>query len=166
MNSKRRSRIQEMRAGKDLGGRAIPNSGALKIGGGGDFETAKYEHGEAKYTHADAYTLTRADLQKLWVQATTRGKIPVFQIEFLPSRNRFGILFRGNFLDIPKNDGLPIYYVDGLKRSVRLKEAGLLERLKERRLFLIFESSGKQQEIVVEVMHWNDTVAELKADRV
>lgn len=159
MNYKKRAQLQERRAGRDLGGRAIPNSGALRIGGGGDFES-NYEHGEAKYTYNDYYVLTRSDIDKLRKQAVTRGKTPVFLVEFKSQKRRFGLLFRSNFVN-------PELLTEIGDKSVRLRVDELVRNITDgSRVLIQFSANKTKPATTLEVLPWEYAVAELEAIRV
>lgn len=150
MNSKRRSKIQEKKAAEDLGGRPIPNSGAVKNGGGADVEV-KGDLGsllEAKFTAAPFYTLNLDDAMKLKAVAFKRGKNPLFQIEFTSQpRVKFGLVLRTE-MSIPKTD-VTVFRTD---KSVRLVQSDLIDvifRLK-RRVFVAFDNKN----LYFEVLPW------------
>lgn len=95
MHAKRRSRKQEERAAEELGGKAIPNSGAVRVDGGGDV-SAPAIHAEMKFTKKDHYVLKSKDLELIRAQALRRGKHPVFQFEFIGGH-------RGTYAVLPRS---------------------------------------------------------------
>src|SRR5579862_9282445 len=76
----RRSKLQEARAARDYGGRTQPGSGN-QWHSKADVKTPT-ELVECKTTTKGSYSLKAADLGKLWKQAITEYKTPVFEIEF------------------------------------------------------------------------------------
>lgn len=78
-DSQKRSRLQEKRAAKRVGGRVQPASGAGRAKG--DVRVPRELRMECKLTRANSYSLRLDLLQKIEREATT-GEKPVFEIEF------------------------------------------------------------------------------------
>lgn len=79
---KRISKRQEEKAAADLGGRTQANSGATRLGGGGDVRVLGQTRVECKYTENCSYTLKLSELLKLRKQAQKALEEPVFQIQY------------------------------------------------------------------------------------
>jgi hypothetical protein len=87
-NYRKISGRQEKRVAAELGGKTQANSGATRLGGGGDVRVPGDTRVECKYTTKDRYVLKSSDLKKLREQAIRGGlEEPVFQIAF---RDRLG----------------------------------------------------------------------------
>ncbi len=79
---KRISRKQEENIAAKLGGRTQANSGATRLGGGGDVRVRGKMRVECKYTEGREYVLKLADLDKLKKHANSAAEQPVFLFEF------------------------------------------------------------------------------------
>lgn len=79
---KRISRMQEKRAARDVGGQTQANSGATRLGGGGDVRVAGDTRIECKYTESCSFTLRLGELLKLRKEAIGALEQPVFQFQF------------------------------------------------------------------------------------
>jgi uncharacterized protein YbaR (Trm112 family) len=96
----RRSRQQETRAAKRIGGRVQPASGSRPAKGAkGDIRKKGVIRGECKFTLAKSYSLKLEDLMKLEKQGGGLEK-PMFEIEFQRAypRRRYVVL-RGEDFD-------------------------------------------------------------------
>jgi hypothetical protein len=80
VNHQKRSKIQEKRGASQYGGQVTPGSGNGWIRKA-DVRTDN-ELIEFKTTTKASYSLTAADLRKLWEQALIDNKVPLFEIEF------------------------------------------------------------------------------------
>jgi len=78
-DSQRRSKLQEKRAAKRVGGRVQPASGAGRAKG--DVRVPGELRMECKLTRASSYSLRLDLLQKIERECTT-GEKPIFEIEF------------------------------------------------------------------------------------
>lgn len=79
----RRSKLQEKRIAKDVGGRVQAGSGS-SWRAKGDVRKMGDLRIEAKYTEKPTYVLKHADLEKLRLEAIEGGlEIPVMQVEFV-----------------------------------------------------------------------------------
>ena len=76
------SRKQEAQAAEDIGGRVQTNSGALRLGGGGDVRLRGKVRIECKLTEKEYYTLKLKELLKLKKQSIETLEYPVFQFAF------------------------------------------------------------------------------------
>jgi hypothetical protein len=90
-DNQKRSRAQEKRAAKRIGGRVQPASGAGRSKG--DVRDPGHVRMECKLTRSNSYSLKLADLQKIEKEATT-GEHPIFEIEFqgVHPRKRYVVL--------------------------------------------------------------------------
>lgn len=78
-NSQKRSRQQEKRAAKRIGGRVQPASGAGQAKG--DVRLEGHTRMECKFTRAKSYSLKLEELKKIEREAGP-GEQPVFEVEF------------------------------------------------------------------------------------
>jgi ribosomal protein L44E len=78
-NSQKRSRRQEKRAARRIGGKVQPASGAGQAKG--DVRLAGHTRMECKFTRAKSYSLKLEELKKIEQEAGP-GEQPVFEIEF------------------------------------------------------------------------------------
>lgn len=79
---KRISKMQEKKAAADVGGQTQANSGATRLGGGGDVRVAGDTRIECKYTESCSFTLRLGELMKLRKEAISALEQPVFQFQF------------------------------------------------------------------------------------
>lgn len=79
-SKKERSKQQERRSARKVGGRTQPASGAL-AGRKGDVQSEHFVI-ECRYTDAAQYIFKLADWDKLRKQAVVRGREPVMEVEF------------------------------------------------------------------------------------
>lgn len=95
--SSRASKKAEIRLAKDMHGRPVPASGAI-AGLPGDVITERFlvEH---KGTGARQYPLKADLLRKIQLEALSRGRDPLFVVEFSPSE-RFVVMPLPQFLEI------------------------------------------------------------------
>lgn len=77
----RRSRAQERRVAREVGGRVTAGSGSSWRSGGGDVR-APEDLIECKYTDARSFALSEAAWHKLERQAARLGREPVMVIKF------------------------------------------------------------------------------------
>jgi len=101
---KKISKKQENAVAKELGGKTQAASGAVKLGGGADVRVRHYSADglmtnsfriECKYTEKSAYSLKKADLRKLVIQASRTFEQPVMQVAFVDTlgrRDEFAII--------------------------------------------------------------------------
>ena len=85
---KKASLRQERQTAEDVGGRTQANSGAVRMGGGGDVRAVGKLRVECKFTEKDRYVLKLSELEKLRKQAIKTLETPVFQFAF-KFRNTF-----------------------------------------------------------------------------
>jgi hypothetical protein len=101
-HNKRKSRLQERRAAKDIGGREQPGSGAPEFYKG-DVRKAQDLRVECKTTSAQAYQLRLIDLEKIKIEAL-RGNDPMWamQVEFQTQTGgkKFAVIDWQTFLDL------------------------------------------------------------------
>jgi ribosomal protein L44E len=90
-DSQKRSRAQEKRAAKRIGGRVQPASGAGRAKG--DVRAAGRVRMECKLTRANSFSLKLADLEKI-ERETSRGEMPIFEVEFQGThpRKRYAVI--------------------------------------------------------------------------
>lgn len=79
---KRISRMQEKRVAAALGGKTQANSGATRLGGGGDVRVIGETRVECKFTEASSFSLKLTELKKLQKEAISALEEPVFNFEF------------------------------------------------------------------------------------
>lgn len=81
--AQRRSKLQEQRAARDVGGRAQKGSGSSSFAKG-DFRNVGHVRGECKHTSKPVYILKEDDLKKIQMEAIKGGfEDWVMQVEFL-----------------------------------------------------------------------------------
>jgi hypothetical protein len=97
-NNHRRSKLQEAKAASDYGGKTRPGSGN-QWHSKGDVITPDYLI-ECKTTTKSSYSLKCQDLLKIWKEAISESKIPVFEIEFSTVGLSYVLLEKNDFLGI------------------------------------------------------------------
>lgn len=101
--AQRRSRLQEKRAARDVGGQTQKGSGSSAFAKG-DFRSVGNVRGECKHTSKQVYILKEADLLKIQMEALKGGfEDWVMQVEFLGAVGRskkFAILDSKMFRDM------------------------------------------------------------------
>ncbi len=153
---KRLSKRQEDRAAEDIGGRTQANSGATRLGGGGDVRGAELRI-ECKYTEAKSYSVKFSELEKLRKQAIKNLEQPVLQFAFKLPAGRFE-----RYAVITWDSTIPViepFDMDTDAKSIQLPREYLrVALLAEReRLRLTFRKSpieGYQFEVLL----WDDFV--------
>jgi hypothetical protein len=86
--SQRRSKLQEKRAARDVGGNAQKGSGSSGFAKG-DFRNVGNVRGECKHTSKSTYILKEEDLKKIQMEALKGGfEDWVMQVEFLGAVGR------------------------------------------------------------------------------
>lgn len=81
--AQRRSRLQEKRAARDVGGATQAGSGSSSFAKG-DFRKIGNIRGECKFTRSDTYILKKEDLEKIQLEALKGGLEDwVMQVEFV-----------------------------------------------------------------------------------
>ena len=79
-NSKKQAIKEEQRFGKEIGGVAHPNSGAIDgMKGDGSNEEFTYDH---KFTEDKSYILSTTDLNKITREAREQNREPMMGIKF------------------------------------------------------------------------------------
>lgn len=110
--AQRRSKLQEKRAARDIGGRRQKGSGSSPFAKG-DFRNAGVLRGECKHTSKDVYVLKEEDLKKIQMEALRGGfEDWVFQVEFIRSAGqskKYAVVDMRAFMDMWV-DGRPAGY--------------------------------------------------------
>lgn len=98
------SQKQERQLAKNLGGTVNSGSGNGWLRKG-DVRTEN-ELWELKITDAKSYSLKDAELQKNINQALLDRRIPIFLVEFKPTRNRYVIMDENDYLELRERANL------------------------------------------------------------
>ena len=145
---KRISRVQEAKTAADLGGRTMANSGATRMGGGGDVRVIGKYRVECKYTEKATYNLKLVELEKLRKQANKVAEQPVFQFAYrtsptVPTYAAYAVTY--GIEDIPNGVPYKVHQAEAL--SVKLHEHDLelvfSDPQKNDSVALIFMDYGK-----------------------
>ncbi len=122
---KRLSKQQEEKTAAELGGRTQANSGATRMGGGGDVRIQGKYRIECKFTEGPRYTLKLSDLEKLKKQANAVAEVPIFQFQFRSKGRSWGQAYAVQFgsNDIPA--WLPFKSFETYAKQVVLSELDL-----------------------------------------
>jgi hypothetical protein len=169
MHPRKEADLQEKRTARELGARQVPNSGALRGGGGADVEDHRLLV-ENKFTRKDFYPLHYADLLKLFHAAQKRDKQPVFQIDFISptSTVRFAVLPRTRFDVTDEGWSFKSRILYEARRVFRLYPTPLVSTLcvAKRRVFIVFYPCGPHttfsDRLYFEVLLWEDARRELQ----
>lgn len=143
---KRISAKQEVKIAADLGGRTQANSGATRLGGGGDVRAPNVRV-ECKYTEQPLFIIKLRELDKLKAQAIKLLEEPVLQFSF---RSRSGVL---DPYAVIKWDAIGDWraltiLVEGL--SLRVHQEDLRLKLHLNRMKISFGTRS------FEVLHWGE----------
>lgn len=149
--SRRQKKIslkQENSVAEAMGGRTQAASGGTRLGGGADVRAPGFRI-ECKYTEKDTYSLKRADLQKLKLQAARTLEQPVMQLAFVDNlgrRTEFAItkMYTSNIITAYS------------KKSIPLNKETLETTLLKERIVVQFEGDKEMWAIC----HWADFLRE------
>ena len=155
---KRLSGDQEERTASDIGGRTQANSGATRLGGGGDVRGGSYRI-ECKFTEKDEYVLRFPELEKLRKQAFQTLEVPVFQFAFRARNGKLdsyaAIKWQGG------EDKRQVILWEGGKTFTLAQEDLRNYLLSDQRIHVRFWVDGTQESF--EVMRWDDFLATREA---
>lgn len=160
---KRISKRQEEKTAADLGGRTQANSGATRMGGGGDVRVTGKLRIECKFTESPTFVLKLAELEKLRKQANSAAEIPVFQFEF---KTRGG----GSIWAVTFNDPVPekllFKHHATYAKSVVLKEQDLMKVFSEDLRVEGYDQVFKNDSIVLQFLNDDAKGCWLKSFRI
>lgn len=157
---KRLSNKQEKRTAQDINGRVQANSGATRMGGGGDVRGSGMRL-ECKYTEKDTFSLKHSELEKLRKQANKTLEEPVFQFGFKNpyEMQMYAVIPWNRVVDGSGGIADEIYDLDTAARSVSIGKGFARARAAEgARIRVTFREGafGRQYE----VMTWSDFLEE------
>ena len=95
-NMKKKSRLQEERVAKEIGGKVHVNSGATPFQKG-DCSTEDWLV-SCKQTRHASFSLTLRDLKEIEGQARKVGKLPVMFVEFMKTDSEYVIMRKVDFV--------------------------------------------------------------------